>query len=62
MTNLRYRMLRRVVDQQVEVVDFAVHFDQLGFGVGANLVKIALRRMIASSLNIFFLYFVTETK
>jgi hypothetical protein len=35
-------MLRRVVYQQVDVVGFLVHFDQLGSEVRANLAENSL--------------------
>ncbi len=55
-------MLRRIVHKQVKVIQFAIHFDRLGFEVIATFSKMRLRRSIASASNIFFRYFVTKGK
>ena len=57
-----YSDLRRILDQQVDVVVFSVHLDKFSFKVGANVVNSIRSRLMESPSNTRYRYFVTKTK
>jgi hypothetical protein len=55
-------VLWRVVDEQMYVLAFAVHIDQLCLEAAADLLENGLEPLEASASNTFLRYFVTKTK